>query len=171
MNTNLDFVRFQGCYFFRNLLTRPSTNSWNTYDKRSCLGGTISSVTGSALGAPFELRLRNPIGMVLDDTVGGAEGRCIRRVASSADFCWEPHLSAVDSHLTHSKTNVPLLLEKLNACQTQLLYIADAGHARLRVVDPGTTCGSQLSPQALLQECVLYPIVDWIEKKCSLKNS
>jgi len=67
-------------------------------------GGTISSVTGSALGAPFELRLRNPIGMVLDDT-------------------------------------------------TQLLYIADAGHARLRVVDPGTTCGSQLSPQALLQEC------------------
>ena len=67
-------------------------------------GGTISSVTGSALGAPFELRLRNPIGMVLDDT-------------------------------------------------TQLLYIADAGHARLRVVDPGITCASQLSPQALLQEC------------------
>lgn len=71
--------------------------------------------------------------------------------------------------LTHSKTNVPLLLEKLNACQTQLLYIADAGHARLRVVDPGITCASQLSPQALLQECVLYPIVDWIERKCRFK--
>ncbi|CAK9046446.1 NHL repeat-containing protein 2 [Durusdinium trenchii] len=67
-------------------------------------GGTITSVTGAALGAGFELRLRNPMGLVLDSS-------------------------------------------------TQLLYVADAGQARLRVVNPLESCSAELPPQSTLQPC------------------
>ncbi|CAJ1452117.1 unnamed protein product, partial [Effrenium voratum] len=85
--------------FHQNRLRRVDLGS------NALTGGTVTTVTGTALGAGFEHRLLKPSGLLLDTT-------------------------------------------------SDLLYVADSGHARLRIVDPTTTtCGAELPTFATKQFC------------------